>query len=1215
MSINLKSTETGYQTISDAIAALPAAGDTIIIRNETVSQSTANGVDKKLVWDVADTTFDGNTPPGTNGYGGAIDITGNMLGNTFTRTTFSNNTAPSGSGAIFVRKGASVTMTDVTFTNNSAANGGAIYSNQDVNNFTINGAIFRGNKATNGNGGAIRNDKVLYLGNAEFYDNSCTKNGSAIFNGGTIYVTGKLTLGAGQTIYNNGVIQFIGNSFLTEANTLAKAVDTADAAWLGNKAVTVTSGYKTFTAADNDLYITNAQTLNSAAAMAGDYAAVINGVAYYGTHSDDIAGASADMVVVHGYTATETETLGAGKTMLIAASEIGNITFAGNNTVMLTDKTVKFTAQDLSGVTVTVNGSFGSGEYTIATGIEKLPAVITVNGTAVTVNGAGLVSADGKSIMGVSLNDGILKYNTADTITIVQSDTANGFDTFSTLEAAQNAYTGFTGKIKYDITAYNGNWTSAEATPAEITVNGKTYKLVYGENAFSSISNARNACAADGMYFYYDYGIYNINLADVPTTLYRGAMKANKYLLSAGANAKKVDITLCEVDTSVMQNVLIGQDTDVVSGDWSTTLLNMETVYVDNNHRGYIYASNGTVHGNVTITLKDSSISMLCARKSGDCDGNITTYIENSIIDSDAHLLLGSSEKLAKNVTYEVSGSTIAARILTTGGNSAVVDGDITVNLTDSFVGEYVLLSYGDTKSDAFATVKGNASVTLAGSTVGGVVRSREDGVVLGAVSVTAASGDSEAFILESIDQVTIKKDAALTVDTLMISGITNIALENGAVFTVKNVNFAENAVLNFTDAAFDLSDTVITVDICSDGQVLATGVNKLGAYTLADDTFALTLADGTVSVSKMAESVLSGGTFEGTGSNLVTSGEADVFIAGRTGNAGKLLTTIKGGRINNVVGGAWAKAENGNAKIGNSELNIGGEADIKGQVYAGGYFYGLGGDKAATAVQMTVDEVNIKLDGKSKVSGNLFAGIHARECGNAKAETVNITVTAGTHGRIYAGGWAEKGAVSSVTISNVTISGGAVDYLYGAGANADGNTYVGTSNITISGDAVVNTIFMGGRYGYSYVDTVNLTFAGDDKVLNRLSGVSSAGMDYAKETIVELGTNVTADLIDYVDKFIINENCTLTANNEFYLGNRVEGGAEPGVTTFDFITDGLDKYWTAVAGISDFTNAQFSVNGGEAKLWDGASALAIDGYELTYDAKDKTIKLAQITA
>ena len=117
--------------------------------------------------------------------------------------------------------------------------------------------------------------------------------------------------------------------------------------------------------------------------------------------------------------------------------------------------------------------------------------------------------------------------------------------------------------------------------------------------------------------------------------------------------------------------------------------------------------------------------------------------------------------------------------------------------------------------------------------------------------------------------------------------------------------------------------------------------------------------------------------------------------------------------------------------------------------------------------------------------------------------------------------------------------------------------------------------------------------------------------MESADATVVELKTNVTADLIDYVDKFIINENCTLTANNEFYLGNRTAEGETAGVTTFDFIADGLDEAWTAIAGIKDFTNAQFSVNGGEAKLWDGASALAIDGYELTYDADKKTITLA----
>ncbi|MBQ9804434.1 MAG: hypothetical protein IJW35_06290, partial [Lentisphaeria bacterium] len=113
----------------------------------------------------------------------------------------------------------------------------------------------------------------------------------------------------------------------------------------------------------------------------------------------------------------------------------------------------------------------------------------------------------------------------------------------------------------------------------------------------------------------------------------------------------------------------------------------------------------------------------------------------------------------------------------------------------------------------------------------------------------------------------------------------------------------------------------------------------------------------------------------------------------------------------------------------------------------------------------------------------------------------------------------------------------------------------------------------------------------------------------------VELETNVTADLIDYVDKFVINENCTLTANDAFYLGNRTATGETDGFTTFDFITDGLDKDWTAVAGISDFTNAQFAVNGTGLTTWDGKAAIAIDGYELTYDAKDKTIKLAQVTA
>ena len=158
----------------------------------------------------------------------------------------------------------------------------------------------------------------------------------------------------------------------------------------------------------------------------------------------------------------------------------------------------------------------------------------------------------------------------------------------------------------------------------------------------------------------------------------------------------------------------------------------------------------------------------------------------------------------------------------------------------------------------------------------------------------------------------------------------------------------------------------------------------------------------------------------------------------------------------------------------------------------------------------------------------------------------------------------------------------------------------------------------MGGRYGYSWVDNVSLTFAGENKELTRLSGVSSAGMDYSEATVVELETNVTADLIDYVDNFTINEGFKLTANNGFFLGSRDnETGltVEDSFTTFNFVTDGFSNAWEAIAGIEDFTNAKFSVNGTGLTTWNGTAAIEIGGYELTYDATDKTIKLAQITA
>ena len=96
----------------------------------------------------------------------------------------------------------------------------------------------------------------------------------------------------------------------------------------------------------------------------------------------------------------------------------------------------------------------------------------------------------------------------------------------------------------------------------------------------------------------------------------------------------------------------------------------------------------------------------------------------------------------------------------------------------------------------------------------------------------------------------------------------------------------------------------------------------------------------------------------------------------------------------------------------------------------------------------------------------------------------------------------------------------------------------------------------------------------------------------------------------------VINENCMLTAENAFLLGDRgsLNGMEQDKVTTFDFITDGLDKTWTAIAGISDFEHALFQINGATG-TWDGdVMTVAKDDLtiKLTLDKENNKVLLAQ---
>jgi len=667
---------------------------------------------------------------------------------------------------------------------------------------------------------------------------------------------------------------------------------------------------------------------------------------------------------------------------------------------------------------------------------------------------------------------------------------------------------------------------------------------------------------------------------------------------------------------------------------------------------------NGTTFSNNSICTKNAGYGGGAIYNSGTANITDGKFFSNSISKGDSDTCRGAA--IHSQGTLNVYGGTFSQNTASSNalgavyGNGGVtniygntVAGKVTNALFDSNSCGAVYSNVGvvNIKDATFINNSNYSAVRVVGSSsklgelhIDGATFYNNTAHAVYITNVTATISDSKFLTAEDIIYLKhadanltlsgkIDLNASLSVESGSVSvtdadfvfgNTTTIALGNMS-FNDKfsTMKFAGTAEVGFTDQS--LSDVALTVDgtlYKGEAVTIATGVTEIDKYTIANNTNAfltLEVVDGNLILKEIAGETITETSHTGNGLTNMDGGAVGTFFATK-GNESEIATKISGGKVeSNLVAGAYVSAGN-TAAVDKVELLIDGTAEVAAKVYAGGYLYGNAGDaEAAAEAQMTVDEVNITLDGGA-VSTNMFGGAHARQNGNASVAEVNITVTDGSHGRIYAGGWAEKGAVSSVGISNVIISGGTVDYLYGAGANADGETYVTTTNITIENDAVVNTIFMGGRYGYSWVENVNLTFAGENKELTRLSGVSSAGMDYAKATVVELATDVTADLIDYVDKFVINEDCTLTANNEFYLGNRVEGGAEPGVTTFDFIADG-EANWTAVAGISDFTNAKFSVNGAGLTTWDGTAAIEIGGYSLTYDAKDKTIKLAQITA
>ena len=126
--------------------------------------------------------FDGNVS--SIGNGGALSTTSSF---TLVNTAFRNNSSASNGGAIYVDGDAESTLSEVVFSGNTAVNGGAIAQNGQF--LRVSDATFSDNVATEKGGAATVALNALFLAeNASFLNNSA-KNGGAVNNDGSFYLT------------------------------------------------------------------------------------------------------------------------------------------------------------------------------------------------------------------------------------------------------------------------------------------------------------------------------------------------------------------------------------------------------------------------------------------------------------------------------------------------------------------------------------------------------------------------------------------------------------------------------------------------------------------------------------------------------------------------------------------------------------------------------------------------------------------------------------------------------------------------------------------------------------------------------------------------------------------------------------------------------------------------------------------------------------------
>ena len=240
-------------------------------------------------------------------------------------------------------------------------------------------------------------------------------------------------------------------------------------------------------------------------------------------------------------------------------------------------------------------------------------------------------------------------------------------------------------------------------------------------------------------------------------------------------------------------------------------------------------------------------------------------------------------------------------------------------------------------------------------------------------------------------------------------------------------------------------------------------------------------------------------GNVTGNTETLITTGSfAKDFYAGALAN--KLATatsvddvslTIEGGTFSgNIYGASAVKTTSATSDTRHTADNVtltvtGGSTTKGGQacIFAGGYATGEGTGRVYTVTSVTA-EIAGGSWGTAAGGRGVFGGVMASGVEAAVTDDVNLTISGGTMGNVYGGGWAQKENGKSIVGNvNISIEGGTMANVFGGGSHSTtgGTTTAGNVTITVSGGSITNAIYARGQLANDDVTgTVGVTFTGD---------------------------------------------------------------------------------------------------------------------------------------